>query len=320
MTDKSFQAPETVLMVRPVNFGYNQETADSNTFQQQDLKADPRQIQADALKEFDFFVAKLRKAGVDVIVFDDEVEPHTPDAIFPNNWVSFHQDGKVILYPMNASGRRKERRGEFITALQKEFDFNVDEIIDISYFEKKEQFLEGTGSIVFDYVNKVAYANLSSRTDRTILDHVSTILGYEVFVFEAVDAQDIPIYHTNVVMCVGAQFAVVCLESIPDPDQQQRLVQRLETTGHEVVAITYEQMLQFAGNMMEVKNEDHESILVMSQAAYNSLTERQLNLLSSLATLLPVNINTIEKYGGGSVRCMLAGVFLPKVGVVAEAS
>ncbi|MGI9542056.1 MAG: arginine deiminase-related protein, partial [Cyclobacteriaceae bacterium] len=199
MTDKPFQAPETVIMVRPASFGFNQETAESNSFQQQDPDINPEQIQASALREFDKFAAKLRKAGVDVIVFEDKLEPHTPDAIFPNNWVSFHQDGKVILYPMNAPSRRKERRGEFITALQKEFDFNVDEIIDISYFEKKEQFLEGTGSIVFDYVNKIAYANLSSRTDRTILDYVSTILDYEVFVFEAVDAQGKDIYHTNVV-------------------------------------------------------------------------------------------------------------------------
>lgn len=306
-------------MVRPASFGFNQETAESNSFQQQDPDMNPDQIQAHALKEFDTFASKLRKAGIDVIVFEDRLEPHTPDAIFPNNWVSFHQDGKVILYPMNATSRRKERRGEFITALQKEFDFNVDEIIDISYFEKKEQFLEGTGSIVFDYVNKIAYANLSSRTDRTILDYVSTILGYEVFVFEAVDAEGMDIYHTNVVMCVGERFAVVCLECIPDPEQRLQIKQVLEATGHDVVVITYQQLLQFAGNMMEVKNERKESILVLSQAAYDSLSENQLNRLSKRATLLPVDIQTIEKFGGGSVRCMLAGVFLPKVGVAAEA-
>jgi len=297
----------TVLMIRPVRFGFNAQTAGTNAFQQQGI--DQRNVQQEALKEFDALVAVLRDNGVEVIVIDDTPEPHTPDSIFPNNWVSFHEDGQVFLYPMQAENRRLERREDIIRELEDEFE--IDHIEDLSHFELKEKFLEGTGSMVLDRENKIAYACISPRTNPVVLGEFCEESGYSSIMFHAFDEQGKAIYHTNVLMCMGEKFVVICLDSVTDEEERALLIDTFNITGKEIVDITLAQMNAFAGNMLELKNDQGEHLLVMSASAYQSLSREQVNHLEKYCKLVYADLNAIETNGGGSARCMIAEVNLP---------
>jgi hypothetical protein len=309
---RMWQAPECVLMVKPSGFGFNPETAASNSFQENSAEDNDQKIQLGAMSEYDGLVRALRKAGVEVFEFSVTDEFNTPDAVFPNNWVSFHHDGRVILYPMMAPSRRLERRTEFIDALITQYHFRVNEVIDLSAYENQHQYLEGTGSLVIDYHNRCIYANRSPRTNPDLVYKVADLLGCSTCIFTAVDASGQDIYHTNVLMCIADTFAVVCLDAVKDPDERQQLISSLSAHGHEIVNITVHQMHQFAGNMMQLRSIKGDPILAMSESAYRSLNEDQRQYLSSRSRLVYAPIDTIETYGGGSVRCMLAGIFLPR--------
>lgn len=295
-------------MIRPVNFVFNEQTAGSNAFQNRN--AEQQRVQDSALQEFDRFVNVLRENGVEVIVIDDTTEPHTPDSIFPNNWVSFHNDGTVFLYPMMAENRRLERREDIITQLEDEF--RIKHVIDLSHFEHEHKFLEGTGSMVLDRENKIAYACLSPRTDKEVLEAFCKDSGYKPVLFHAVDQNGMDIYHTNVLMCVGSSYAVICLDSIKDEAEKQNVINSLQSTQKQIIDISFEQMNHFAGNMLEVQNNLGESLLVMSKSAWHSLNYEQKAILSSFSKPLYSDISTIENNGGGSARCMMAEVHLPR--------
>lgn len=294
-------------MIRPVNFGFNEQTAESNAFQNK--AAQTNDANGAAQREFDGMVNTLRENGVDVTVIDDTPEPHTPDSIFPNNWVSFHADGQVFLYPMQAENRRLERREDIINDLEDEF--KVKHVIDLSRFEEDNKFLEGTGSMVLDRVNNIAYACISPRTDREVLELFCKEAGYQPITFDAVDEKGQAIYHTNVLMCAGGGFAVVCLDSIANPHEKLVVKDALLSTQKEIVDISFNQMNHFAGNMLEVKNKAGETLIVMSKNAYDALLEDQKNILKKYGKLVHADINTIETIGGGSARCMMAEVHLP---------
>ncbi|WP_019944328.1 citrulline utilization hydrolase CtlX [Dyadobacter beijingensis] len=299
-----------IMMIRPVRFGFNEETAGSNEFQQESFAQQTKgTAQQAAREEFDLMIDQLEKAGLELHIFDDTEDQDRPDAIFSNNWVSFHQSGKVVLYPMMAENRRLERRRDIIESLAA--DFKVEEIIDLTHFEDEGKFLEGTGSMVLDRRYKIAYACLSPRTHRDVLDAFADALGYEVIAFSASDEHDKPIYHTNVLMCVGDIFAVVCLEAIKDPDERLMVRSVLEETHKEVIEISFEQMRHFAGNMLMVRNRKADKFLVMSTQAYESLTPRQKDRLDDYANLLHTDLAVIEGNGGGSARCMMTEIHLP---------
>ncbi len=305
------QTSKTILMVRPASFGFNPETAENNFYQQNDARSFA-EIQALAQREFDGFVALLRDQGVRVLVIEDTVEPRKTDAVFPNNWFSTHPDGKVILYPMFSPNRRLERRKDIVESLIN-LDFQVNEIIDLSFFEQSGQFLEGTGSMVMDHSARVIYACFSERTHPVPLDYVSKLLGYGLVGFDAV--QEIqgkvsPIYHTNVMMHIGTDLAVVCLESIAKKSERQQVQDSLTQSGKKVIPITAKQKFNFAGNMLEVSNDGGEKFTVMSQAALDSLNLGQIQQIEKYTTIISPAIPTIEKLGGGSARCMLAEIFL----------
>ncbi len=296
------------LMIRPVAFGFNSETGQTNVFQHTgSVSEDPS---AAARDEFDYMVAHLISAGVEVTVFEDSREIASPDAVFSNNWVSFHQSGKVVLYPMMAENRRKERRMDIIDSLRDRF--HVEEVTDLSYFEKEGKYLEGTGSMVLDRRYKIAYAALSPRTHIEPLQAFSEALGYEIVYFTASDANGFPIYHTNVMMCVGDSFAVVCLESIKNEDERYLLRSVLEETDKQIIEIYPEQLSAFAGNMLLVRNSADQKMMVMSTAAFESLTIQQRSMLEEFtARLIYVDLPVIETLGGGSARCMLTEIHLP---------
>ncbi|WBA42427.1 citrulline utilization hydrolase CtlX [Hymenobacter canadensis] len=297
-------------MVRPAAFGFNAETAFSNSFQQPIAEQTPGALQARALAEFDGAVAQLRAHGVRVLVFEDAPEPVRPDAVFPNNWLTLHADGRVLLYPMCAPNRRLERRPDIVAALAQ--DFLVTEVVDFAAWEQQQVFLEGTGSLIFDHEHRVAYAGLSPRTDAALLAEVCAQLGYRPVSFRAQDAQGQEIYHTNVLLSIGPGFAVVCLESIRDAAERAAVVVSLQETDHEIVDISLAQVACFAGNMLILQPAAGPALLALSQTAHEALTPAQRQTLSAYATLLPLPIPTIETIGGGSVRCMLAEVFLPE--------
>lgn len=307
--DAMSQSTSHILMIRPANFGFNEETAGSNVFQNRE--ASDRDVNARAQLEFDRMVQILRSNGIDVTVVDDTPVPRTPDAIFPNNWVSFHADGRVFLYPMQAENRRLERRMESIGMIRKHFKIN--EISDLSYFEDDCRFLEGTGSMVLDRDNKIAYACLSPRTAAAVLAEFCRLSGYSSVSFDAADEKGTAIYHTNVLMCVGTGFAVVCMESITDPQQRSGVRDKLTAAGKEVVDISFAQMNRFAGNMLEVKNERGDTLIVMSKSAFDSLLPAQRAVLERYGKLIYADISTIETIGGGSARCMMAEVHLPEL-------
>jgi hypothetical protein len=304
------QTISNILMIRPVNFGFNQETAESNAFQNAEFgEQNKDKSQQIALREFDEMVSQLRKSGVNVIVIEDTSEPYTPDSIFPNNWVSFHGNGSVITYPMQAENRRLERREDIIEQLSETFYIN--RRIDLSGFESENKFLEGTGSMVLDRKFKIAYACLSPRTHEDVLKEFSVQMNYEIVSFNAVDGAGKQIYHTNVVMCIGDMFAVICLEAIPDLDERLMVRNSLEQSGKRVVEISLEQMNQFAGNMLEVKSQKGQKMLVMSSSAYHSLNKKQVTILNEYCTIYHFDLSMIEGNGGGSARCMMAEVHLP---------
>ncbi len=315
MTTTESQIPESqlanaVLMIRPVRFMSNPQTLESNAFQVEP-DATPAEQQQLALSEFDGLVSALEGAGVRTFVFPDTHEPHTPDAVFPNNWVSFHADGRVVLYPMEAPNRRGERRLDVIECLDREHGFHVSEVIDLSWHERDGNFLEGTGSMVLDRVNRIAYACLSSRTQLDALGDFAQRLDYEVIAFEAVDRAGQPIYHTNVLMMVGEKLAVLCAEAIPDGAQRAAVLDSLERTGHRLLVLSYAQLESFAGNMLELKGRDGRRVVAMSRQAYDALNEEQRDLLRANGDVVTAAIDNIELSAGGSVRCMLAEIHLP---------
>lgn len=290
------------MMVRPKHFGFDHATAASNSFQDDTGAEATREISVAAIAEFDAAVEKLRINGVKVHVIEDTDTPIKPNAVFPNNWVSFHE-GKVLLYPMLAENRRWERRDEILDQLKSE-GLTINEVLDISASESEGKYLESTGSMVLDYENTLAYACISDRTDLDVLKRFCEATGFQSVIFDAFDKGGVAVYHTNVLMCIGARYAVICLEAIPEI-QRAHVIASLEQSGHDVVPITMDQMYAFAGNMLEVVNDQGKSILVMSNTAFESLDDSQKERLSQYANILSVEIPTIEKFGGGSVRCMM---------------
>lgn len=307
------QTSSVILMVRPANFGFNPETAENNFYQQKDQRS-ADEIRELARKEFDGFVALLRDQGVEVVVIEDTDTPVKTDAVFPNNWFSTHPDGKLILYPMYSPNRRLERRKDILEQLIN-LGYGVGEILDLSFFEESEQYMEGTGSMVMDHDSKTVYACYSKRTHRVPLDYVAKLLGYQVVGFDSVQeigGQISPIYHTNVMMHIGTDLAVVCLDSIPKASEKQLVQESLTKAGKKVIPITAKQKFNFAGNMLEVSNSGGEKFTVMSQTAYDSLNVGQIQQIEKYTTIISPSIPTIEKLGGGSARCMMAEIFLPR--------
>jgi hypothetical protein len=293
-------------MIRPVNFAFNLETAANNAFQ---LRNDAEDVQQRALNEFDDFVSVLRENNVDVLVVEDTPHPHTPDSIFPNNWVSFHDDGTLLMYPMFAPSRRGERKEHVLQKIYKRF--RISNTIDLSHYEKSNLFLEGTGSMVLDRDNKIAFACLSPRTNKKVLDDFCDKMNYEPISFTAVDSNGTPIYHTNVMMCVADRYVVICLASITNSDEKARVTEAILKTGKEIINISYQQLNAFAGNMLQIESSDGEKLLVMSTQAYQSLTEKQVQKLNSYNRVIHAPLTVIEANGGGSARCMMAEIHLP---------
>lgn len=297
-------------MIEPVAFGFNTETATNNHFQQND-EASSDEIQAMALKEFKAMTQLLQNAGVHVIVVKDTANPHTPDSIFPNNWISFHQNRKIALYPMYAKNRRLERRLDFIQKV-KDAGFNYSSVTNYAINETEDLYLEGTGSMILDRENRIAYGALSDRLNKKLFEQFSADFNFTPIsfsAFQSVGAERLPIYHTNVLMAIAEKYAVICLQSIDNLNERRLVINTLEKTGKEIIEISEQQMHHFAGNMLQVKNKEGKKYLVMSNAAYQVLSEEQRKKLGSFNELIIPAVPTIEKYGGGSVRCMMAEVF-----------
>lgn len=307
------QTTNTILMIRPISFRMNEQTAVNNYFQEA-LKIKNAEINAKAQAEFDTFVDKLRAAGVNVVVEQDDQITDTPDSIFPNNWVSFHENGDIAMFPMFAENRRKERREEVFASLEDE-GFHIENIMDYTSAEDDGFFLEGTGSVVLDRVNGNAYCALSPRADEELFIEFCEDFEYTPVVFVAyqtVNGERLPIYHTNVMMCIAETFAVICLDCIDDKHDKKNVVKHLKEGKKEIIEITEDQMAHFAGNMLQVRGKDDKRILVMSKSAHDSLTTLQISKISMHCDILYSDLETIEICGGGSARCMMAEVFLPK--------
>lgn len=309
-TDRTIM-PETqntshLLMIRPVNFSFNTETAVNNSFQENTQDLD---VQEKAAREFDALAAELRSYDIDVTIVQDTPEPYTPDSVFPNNWISFHADGHLYLYPMFAANRRLERKVQVLGAIREKFE--VTEIIDLSGFEHMHAFLEGTGSMVLDRENRIAYACLSPRTHQKVLEAFCQKEQYQAVSFNATDTDGLPIYHTNVMMCVAGKYAVVCLDCIRDETERSAVITAIRDSGKQLIPISMDQMDHFAGNMLQVCNREGKPFLVMSSQAYQSLSQEQLDAFAQYNPIIHADISTIERNGGGSARCMIAEVFLP---------
>ncbi|MFV0304104.1 MAG: citrulline utilization hydrolase CtlX [Moheibacter sp.] len=308
------QFTNTILMIEPVDFRFNEETAVNNYFQTKTLESSET-VQAKALKEFKEMVSKLREHGVNVITLQDTLTPHTPDSIFPNNWISFHENKMIALYPMFAKNRRKERREDEVFELLEERGFLIEEVMDYTDAEEENVILEGTGSIILDRENKIAYAAISPRTNEELFIEFCEDFEYSPVIFTAnqtVDDKRMEIYHTNVMMCVADKYAIICLDSIDDKSEKKNVVESLTKSGKEIIKISEKQMQQFAGNMLQVGGMGNSKFLVMSQTAYDSLTTDQIQTIEKYNPVISVDINTIETLGGGSARCMMAEIFLPK--------
>lgn len=301
------QNTSQLLMIRPVNFGYNEQTAVNNAFQE---PGGDEHTQEKALAEFDALAAALLEQRIQVQIVQDTPYPETPDSIFPNNWISTHSNGTAVLFPMFAPNRRLERKAGVMEQIRR--IFRIKKILDLTPHEKKGEFLEGTGSMVLDRKNHFAYACLSERTSPAILNEFCRKIGYTPVSFHATDAEGKPIYHTNVMMCVADRYVVICLDSIRDPQEREYVIGEIKKSDKVVVEIGMDQMANFAGNMLQVENILREKYLVMSSRAFASLTPQQVTLLRSFNEIIHVPLDTIEKYGGGSARCMLAEIFLPK--------
>lgn len=296
-----------LLMIEPVRFGFNEQTATDNRFQ----KDTGGELQQQALAEFNAFVQLLRDNRLAVMVIPDSPEPHTPDSLFPNNWISFHSDGSLVLYPMYAPNRRLESKQAVLDQVRN--TFQVSRMIDLRHFEMEGHFLEGTGSMVLDRLNGVAYACLSERTHESLFNEFCRIMDYRPVAFHAFDLSGAPIYHTNVMLCVADRYAVICSDAITDEGEKKKVLDSFEGTGKVVIPISQEQMAAFAGNMLQVVNMDGESLLLMSSTAYHALDQQQRQQLEGYNRLVHAPLDTIETAGGGSARCMLAEVFLSPV-------
>jgi hypothetical protein len=305
------QLPSAVVMVRPAAFGFNPETAATNAFQKENTELSRKEIQYRARKEFDLMVHRLTDAGITVHVIEDTETPITPDAVFPNNWISFHHDGSVVLYPMYAPSRRLERRRDLIDRLGAE-GYQISRVIDLSPHENEGRYLEGTGSIVFDHTEGCAYANISPRTHPDVFGELCALLGYSRITFRAVDGRGQSIYHTNVMMSLGSAFAIVCADSISDPVGRKLVLESLQMSGREIVTIGFDQLDRFAGNVLHVQSGEG-SVLVMSTQACLAFTRSQRRTLEKYARIMETPIPLIEAVEGGSARCMLAGVHLPRL-------
>ncbi len=309
------QTTNSVLMIRPVAFRMNEQTAVNNYYQKVLDGLSPETVNAKAQQEFDAFVNKLRMVGVEVTVVDDTTEPSTPDSIFPNNWISFHENGDVVLYPMFAENRRAERREDILDILEDNGYLVNDGIMDYSEAEEDGFYLEGTGSVVLDRENGKAYCALSPRADEELFIEFCEDFDLNPIIFEAfhtVDGKRELIYHTNLMMCIGDTFAVVCADCIDDKKERKMVLDSLRSDEKEIILITEAQMDNFAGNMLEIQGTDERRYLVMSTSAYQSLTKKQIAQLEEHITIISANLDTIEACGGGSARCMIAEVFLPK--------
>lgn len=313
------QITNTLLMVRPVAFRMNEQTAVNNYFQE-GLHLTNEQINQKAQEEFDAFVAKLREVGVQVIVVSDDKDLDTPDSIFPNNWVSFHEDGTAAIYPIFAENRRRERRPEIFEKIEEE-GYLIEEVIDYTEAEMDNLFLESTGSIIMDRVNEKAYCALSPRASEELLIEFCEDFEFTPVLFTAyqdVDGKRMPIYHTNVMMCLAEDFAIICLDSIDDKKERKNVVRNLKDDAKEIITITEAQLHHYAGNMLQVLGADEKRYLVMSEAAHKCLTPAQVTAINKHCEILSANLETIETCGGGSARCMLAEVFLPRKKEVLE--
>lgn len=293
-------------MIRPVHFAFNEETAVTNAFQVQGNITD---VQLKAQKEFDAFVQLLKSEGVNVFVVNDTPLPHTPDSIFPNNWISFHDDGSMVFYPMQASNRRMERKPGVIEWIHA--NFSVTKTIDLTPYEYQHKYLEGTGSMVLDREKRIAYACLSPRTDKEVCEKFCAIFSYTPVFFHGYDKGGMEIYHTNVMMCVADNYVVICLQAIPDAAERKTVVDTIVASGKQIIEITLEQMNQFAGNMLQVETSEGSKLLVMSTRAFLSLTADQRNALAGFNKIIHASLDVIEVNGGGSARCMMAEVHLP---------
>lgn len=306
---KENQTTHTLLMVRPANFGFNPETADNNAFQSNETALSREEISAKAQMEFDAMADGLRSHGIEVIVHDDTMTPAKTDAVFPNNWFSTHEDGRLFLYPMYSPNRRLERADDLINQLQESYNYNVDKSLLAA--ESDALFLEGTGSMILDRVNKVVYACYSERTNPTLLAAYGGHLSYRVCGWTSTDSNGLPYYHTNVIMALGQHVAIICTESIVDKKEKYEVINSLTAGNFEIIEISRDQVLQYAGNMLEVQNQSGDSFMIMSSSAYKSLTIGQLDIIKKYNTILHYDLSTIEHFGGGSARCMMAEIFEP---------
>jgi len=298
------QTTSKILMIRPARFAFNAETAQNNFFQQ---KVERSSVAEKAVEEFDAFVQLLRRNDVDVTVVQDTKEPYTPDALFPNNWFSSHFTGELVLYPMFAKNRRLERKQDVVDLLRRKM--NHRKLVDLTHWEKEGEFLEGTGSMVLDRRRRIAYCCRSARTSEKVLTDFCSRMSYDAIVFDALDKEGHPIYHTNVMMAVGLQVAVVCLASISEPGDRQKVISGLTAAGKIIVDISLEQVAHFAGNMLEIKSRNGTPLMVMSASARNALTPAQESTIATFNRILAPDLQTIETVGGGSARCMLAEIF-----------
>jgi hypothetical protein len=308
------QTTNTILMIRPIHFRMNEQTAVNNYYQKEVKKTHPEAINSMAQSEFDDYVKKLRSYGINVIVANDTEEFDTPDSIFPNNWISFHENGAVGIYPMFAENRRLERREDILTQIEAQ-GFLIDHVVDYTAAEEEELFLEGTGSIALDRVNRKAYCALSPRADEDLFIEFCEDFEYTPVIFTAnqtVDGERLAIYHTNVTMCIAETFAIICLDSIDDKKERKNVIKHLKQDGKEIIDITESQVNNFAGNMLQVSGKEDRKYLVMSQAAFDSLSRNQIQRIEKHCGIISSSLEVIEYCGGGSARCMMAEVFLPK--------
>ncbi|WP_372937256.1 citrulline utilization hydrolase CtlX [Seonamhaeicola sp.] len=308
------QTTNTILMIRPVSFRMNEQTAVNNYYQKNVDNVLSASVNKKAQQEFDAYVEKLKSFGVNVVVVSDTDDFDTPDSIFPNNWISFHEDGTVAIYPMFAENRRLERREDILNVLE-DNGFLIEHVVDYTSAEEEDIFLEGTGSVILDRVNRKAYCALSPRADEDLFIEFCEDFEYTPIVFTAnqtVNRERKAIYHTNVMMCIAETFAVICLDAIDDKKERKNVVKHLKETNKDIIAITENQVNSFAGNMLQVQGTNNELYLVMSQAAYNCLTPQQISQIEKHCSIISSSLNTIETCGGGSARCMMAEVFLPK--------
>ena len=310
ITKKMNQITRNIMMIEPVSFNFNAETALNNYYQKTDSSLSESQVQIKALAEFNNFVSLLRSKQINVHVIRDINYPLTPDSIFPNNWISFHSSGEVFLYPMFAKNRRLERRDDIIENFKNEYI--ISQVSSLVHYEEKSIYLESTGSMILDRVNKICYAAISLRTNESIVLDFCNQLDYKPVLFRALqdlDGKRLPIYHTNVMMCLATDFAVICLDAIDSEDEKKSIIDSLHKTNKEIIEISEDQANKFAGNMLQVQGD--KKYLIMSESAFQSLSENQISKIESYCSILYSNLKTIEKYGGGSARCMMAEIFLP---------